>query len=277
MLEILPDMLIDIPMAANHIGFCIGSGMFFGFLPEGYINSAEKIGSLIKLGSAEKIVAHAFKALIHKNLTTAKEMYTKSNIKFTQFLKPGGSEDKFLANNGLAALFPIAHCKFEICNLIEEEQSADEILGWIYKNIDKETQKDSNFVRAILGALLSQFSTITGYNFHALKEPPLEHQEKEDEIFTQYGSLLQPFVRNNEDNEVALLVEAQSFFNECGLAKGLIARIFEYLYKNKLVTSRAITSWMETSVNDLPSNEDALKTVKGWWDKLPPEVTGNKK
>jgi len=170
-----------------------------------------------------------------------------------------------LTTYGLTALFPLAHCKLEVSLSIQEDQSAEYILEWINSHVSNDTRSNEKFAPSLLGAILSQFKAIKGHG----KEPSPELIQKEEELMKNYAPLLLPFMTPH--NEVALLTEAHAFFSENGLAKGLIARIFEYLYTNKLVTSRAISQWMEITLNTMPLQEEALSCVKGWWDKFSQE------
>jgi len=257
LLDVLPDLLIDTPLAANYVGYFIGIAFYRGLLPWDYLEKSGKLKTMIKSGYAEAVVGHCVKTMYKQNMIYAKKLY--STINLLQFLKPGMNEEKFLINYDLKALCPIVHCKLEVSRCIEEDETPQDIIEMIKQKFPN-LEQDVNLMKCLMGAILNQLKSIQGYSF---KETSPEHKQKEKELFSHYLELLQHYI--NEKNQSAVLVEIYYFCNEHS-AKGLLVRVFDMLYKNQVISSWAITEWMET-VKELP-NQVVLGEVKEWWNKV---------
>jgi len=65
-------------------------------------------------------------------------------------------------------------------------------------------------------------------------------------------------------NQTTTIAEIQQFVLINNLSRGFLARIFDFLYKNKLVALYVLEMWTQKN-GTLAKDQE----IKNWWDNLP--------
>jgi len=103
-LEIMPDLVLDIPLAGNYFGILLGHGVAHGYLPVQSIAKPELFSSMVTTGLAEKILTNIFRTIVkEKDPNTAHNIYNQSTLDMTHLIKLNGKvTDKDIANKNFA-------------------------------------------------------------------------------------------------------------------------------------------------------------------------------
>eukprot|EP01124_Arcella_intermedia_P033411 TRINITY_DN800_c0_g1_i1.p1 TRINITY_DN800_c0_g1~~TRINITY_DN800_c0_g1_i1.p1 ORF type:complete len:1112 (-),score=355.72 TRINITY_DN800_c0_g1_i1:79-3414(-) len=246
--DFLPELAIDSPLCPTLFGDFVGMAIVERMIDEGYLTSKRIVEAQRQTSS--QILGGSLKVLLLKGVDQTTEFCKKQNILFSNYLKPGQTEEKFLSLYGLTQLHNGYYCKSEISDLIEEGETDTALISWIEKNCINHLEKDPSFIQYIMGGILKQFRDL---NTISNKAPSPDDYEKEKAYFEQYSQVLQRFTKSKTD----LLNEAHSFAKEQGVWPGVLGRICDHLLNTEVVGDEEIKQWRK-SVEPL---DEALAAV----------------
>jgi len=140
---------------------------------------------------------------------------------------------QFLGDKDSQDLLPQLTYGSKLENLLKQKEGKTTlaIMKWIEENVPTDIREDVTFFRHFVRCILQ-----------ILKES--ENESVEKQIFKEFVPALKslshgPHLQRN------CLVETQLFCFHLKFPSGLIARIFEYLFNNKIVMAEVFIMWAE--------------------------------
>ncbi|XP_022239686.1 eukaryotic translation initiation factor 4 gamma 3-like [Limulus polyphemus] len=261
-LENADDFAIDIPRIWEYLGELIGPMIQDGCIPLSYLR--EVVEPCVVSGTAGKLLS----AVLHgaaRNLGSIKvgEMWKKSGIQWMEFLPSGQNIDKFIEENKLQFTVSVAESlpdaqlsmeqiKEKIEFLLQKKRATnEEILDWVEIYVGEERRKNSQFIRALISAIVE--NAIVGEGNSC---------KLSDSVITQRTEVLQKYLDSNEDLELQALFGLQALVNKLEHPKGLLLDTFNVLYDLDLISDEAFKKWEQsTDPAEQEGKGVALKSV----------------
>ncbi|KAL8614445.1 hypothetical protein ACOMHN_007781 [Nucella lapillus] len=173
---------------------------------------------------------------------------------------------EILEDRGLSFLFPLMRVQSELGRQIAAEPSAGAIFKWIKERVDPELFTNSNFINILVTSMVKY---ITGES--TMKEsadssvtPDKAVMDKEKELLDKLRGVLQKFLHEHIDLQVAALYAVQVFCHAHQFPKGMLLRFFVNLYDQSIVEEEAFLHWKEEVNDQYPGKGTALFQVNQW-------------
>ncbi|KAF6029164.1 EIF4G2 [Bugula neritina] len=197
-------------------------------------------------------------------------MLTTHKLSCFQFL-PGNlqSDDEALIAMERYDLFhyqPMLVLQKQLWQQLVADPNPATFFKWIMKNIDGKYLADDDFTRVLFRCLLKYVVCET-----SLKEgidktvlPGKSVQDDEKRIFTNYKDIMLRFLHASHSRQVSAIYALQVFCYENNFPKGMMLRVFTYLYDLEIVDEEVFLQWKEDINEDYPGKGKALFQVNQW-------------
>eukprot|EP01089_Gocevia_fonbrunei_P005229 TRINITY_DN1545_c0_g1_i1.p1 TRINITY_DN1545_c0_g1~~TRINITY_DN1545_c0_g1_i1.p1 ORF type:complete len:1326 (+),score=322.33 TRINITY_DN1545_c0_g1_i1:99-4076(+) len=119
----------------------------------------------------------------------------------------------------------------EVASMLQNNKPSADISAFIDRSPKKETESNE-FVRGIAFVLLAHVVSSAG-----------AEKSKEETLFIDYSGVLQNLLSENTDKQLQCLFGVQQYCNENQFPKGLLGRVFKYLYETESVGKDAFVKW----------------------------------
>lgn len=252
-LDALPDLRLDAPLAPKYVGHFLGTGILDEYLSPLYINSA--LTRLAPSGLGEAVAASLFNYIVdNEDFEYLRQLCDENGFQIMEYFKPANRNATFLeawlAKNGLNRLLPSTGDYEEaLRDKLKSEPTVDELLKWIEDTVPREEWTESAFVQKLLYLVLEVTTA---------KTSATEGLAAEAEQLEAYAPVFKKFFPDNIGQQTECLVEAQRFCYEKGFPKGLLGLVFRYLYDQDLVDEEAFRAWESRAG---PGKDQALEEV----------------
>jgi translation initiation factor 4G len=263
-LETLADIVIDIPAAWKHVANIIGQSISDAILPVTFLNHSfdHLVGVGPAPGLAAQMAAEVFR-IIGDNKADPSEKELRSLL--PKFFKPENRNEsylvKFLEEKELIDLFPTMLVQKQVETMLKDGSSVDSILKWIEHNTP-DMQVDAAFARWLMRTVLKEAT------MRSSKLGDDERAKEESRVLRQYSRLLQRFLSDSIDIQLACLFEVQAFWHSMGLPKGMMERLFVDLYDQDVILEEAFKMWRDDTEDRTPGKQEALFQTHKWLEWL---------
>jgi len=270
--DIMEDLVIDIPQAPTLLANFIAYGILDGFLTLSMIEPEiqRAIDSKIKNLQAAEFLVEIFSTIANSTAgAKMREIFEKSHIDLATYMPPQKrSMDnviKLLESRKLRNLMPLIIYGKQLESMIKEDTSVDAILTWAEDNVDGDALSDTNLCRHIVRCILYH---VTSKAESLSSNPSEDSLVKEKQCVGKYSFLLTAVILHNQSLQINALNEVQLFFKATKFPKGLLERLFQYLYEFQVISPRGYKGWTEdTSVSE--GKQEALDAASKWISSLP--------
>jgi len=238
-LDALPDLRLDAPLAPKYVGHFLGSGLLDEYLSPSYLVSA--LTRLAPSGLGELVAASVFNYIVdNEDFDYLRQLYEENGFQVMDFFKPANRNDAFLdtwlAKNGLQRLFPAPPSDdYEqvLREKLKTEPTVDELLKWIETTISRKVWTEAGFAQKLLYLVLEVTTA----------KVPVDNLAMEAEQLEAFAQVFKKFFPEDIGQQTECLAEAQRFCYEKGFPKGLLGLVFRYLYDQDLVDEEAFRAW----------------------------------
>lgn len=252
-LDIMEDLIIDIPNASTALCTFVADAIVDEYFPMSLLEPLfRRFVEPVSEIQAADLAADVFATIVEEtSFVRVRELIRKSKFDLTNLL-PSKQRDvkhlcNFLASKELKDLMPHITYGSDVEKMIKEQASGQTILKWL-ENVSVETRSDVTFCRYFVRWTIQ--SMIAGNTT----------------IMEEYAPSLKLLLSSNF-LQLNCLYEVQMLnVNENSL-KGLIERIFEYLYSLKIVEAEAFIMWEEDE-GVTEGKKEALEQTNKWLNKL---------
>jgi len=166
----------------------------------------------------------------------------------------------------LTSLVPLLTLQKQLWSHIEQDPNPASFFKWIMKNISQELQGDDEFTRILFTCLLKyvvgETSMKEGTDTSVLPDKSVQEQEKI--LFCNYQEIMLRFLHESNKRQMIALYALQVFSYNNQFPKGMMLRMFTYLYDLEIVDEDAFMTWKEAINEDYPGKGKALFQVNQW-------------
>lgn len=142
----------------------------------------------------------------------------------------------------------------------------NDVYKWLCENVSVDLHQDTRFIGILLKSSLQHVTaTSTLKPGFDPDTKPFKHLEKQEKLlFRHLGALLQKFLHDKPDLQLTALYTLQDFCFENNFPKGLMGRLFSYLYDEDIVDEEIFFKWKVDINENYPGKSKALLQVKTW-------------
>ncbi|XP_072930362.1 eukaryotic translation initiation factor 4 gamma 1-like isoform X2 [Epargyreus clarus] len=270
LLEIAPDLFIDIPMLYDYLGKFLAP-----HIEKKHITFAQTL-KLCKQVIAENHGHLILKAIL-KDLkesmgpTFVKTKWEESGLELKQWMNEDQVE-KWLEENKLQFLagappsdeakriLTPAETQSKLQQLMNADESCECIRGWVQDNLGVSSREDW-FMRALIQAICE----------HALfaVEPrdPRDTPHFSQERMNKYSGLINDFGEIREMRESSCLFGIQQLIHRLEHPQGLTLEIFQYLHEQYIISVEGFTAW-EVSDKEPEGKAVMLKALTSFFTNI---------
>lgn len=173
---------------------------------------------------------------------------------------------EILEDRGLSFLFPLLRVQAELCKEMQTEPSATGLFKWIKEHVNADLHYTGGFLNILTTSLMkyvTQDSTM-GDDVDITVVPDKTLIDKEKQNLEKMKGVLQMFLHEHVDLQIAALYAAQVFCYSHGFPKGMLLRFFMNLYDMEVVEEEAFLKWKEEVNDQYPGKGKALFQVNQW-------------
>ncbi|XP_076449980.1 eukaryotic translation initiation factor 4 gamma 2-like [Babylonia areolata] len=174
---------------------------------------------------------------------------------------------EILEDRGLSFLFPLMRVQSELGRQIAAEPSAGAIFKWIKERVDPELFTNPNFINILVTSLVKYItaeSTMQENAADTTVTPDKALMDKEKELLDKLKGVLQKFLHEHINLQVAALYAVQVFCHNHHFPKGMLLRFFVNLYDQEIIEEEAFLHWKEEVNDQYPGKGKALFQVNQW-------------
>ncbi|XP_046670674.1 eukaryotic translation initiation factor 4 gamma 1-like isoform X3 [Homalodisca vitripennis] len=246
--EMADDIAIDVPkvwelQAQTLVPILLAEKINYGHL-------RDACSAVLKTRAAAKLLAPTLTLLAQEKSAGpafVRKLWDSSNVSLKDFLPQEQSVDAFIKENSLEYLtgeppkfdsssnqLSMEQVKDRMHRLMMNNQSYEKIHEFISSNVGDKVE-DLHFIRALITSICE--ACITGSN--ALDSNKLN----------QYKKLIQRFVDNKEDRELAAITAVHMLMSRLEHPSGLINTIFNNFLDDNLISSDSFLKWRDDKEN----------------------------
>lgn len=282
--EELPDIVCDAPKLPDYVGELIAAAIMGSSAALAAMNllSTKPIQDVLFGDLPLKIALAAYNAIkASENETKAVALYTESAVPLSMLLPGDEDRVKDLADraNLLCLLNPpaaaaAADASGGVGDVVEkmvlDGATYDAVLAVVQKAVTAETKADgsagSELTRAIISAVTAKSTLAAGTS---VKEPTKEDEAKEAELLDTYKDVLR-IVADTAKGQLAAVVAVAEFAAEKNFPKGMVNRLFEYLYDKDVVEEEVYLRFKTDKDLEkaMPKKTIAVQQAANFYDRL---------
>ncbi|XP_070199446.1 eukaryotic translation initiation factor 4 gamma 2-like, partial [Littorina saxatilis] len=173
---------------------------------------------------------------------------------------------EILEDRGLSFMFPLMRVQSELGRAIAAEPSAGAIFKWIKDRVDPQLFTDPKFINILMTSIVKYItgeSTLAeGADPNATPDKPL--MDKEKDLLEKLKGVIQKFLLEHIDLQVAALYAVQVFSHNNNFPKGMLLRFFVTMYDQEIIEEEAFLLWKEEVNDEYPGKGKALFQVNQW-------------
>ncbi|KAK3101829.1 hypothetical protein FSP39_006674 [Pinctada imbricata] len=173
---------------------------------------------------------------------------------------------EILEDRGLSFMFPLLRVQSELWKQIVAEPSATGLFKWIKERVDSSLQYTPGFINILMSNIVKHVTrdTTLGKDTDTSSTPDKILIEKEKQSLDKMKGVLQMFLHEHIELQVAALYSTQVFCHSNQFPKGMLLRFFMNFYDMEIVEEEAFLKWKEEVNDEYPGKGKALFQVNQW-------------
>ncbi|KAK5935305.1 hypothetical protein CgunFtcFv8_020680 [Champsocephalus gunnari] len=173
---------------------------------------------------------------------------------------------EILDGKGLSFLFPLMKLEKELLKQIKVDPSPQSIYKWIKDNISPKLHIDKGFVNILMTSFLQYiaYEINPDDDEEQLSAPTKEQLDEEKQQMLSFKPVMQKFLHDHIELQVAAMYALQVHCNTKGFPKGMLLRYFVNFYDMEIIEEEAFLSWKEDVTSEYPGKGKALFQVNQW-------------
>ncbi|XP_077479684.1 eukaryotic translation initiation factor 4 gamma 2a [Stigmatopora argus] len=198
------------------------------------------------------------------------DLFQKSKVNMQKML-PEMDQNKdrmleILEGKGLSFLFPLMKLEKELLKQIKVDPSPQSIYKWIKDNISPKLHTDKGFVNILTTSFLQYiaYEINPDDDEEQLASPSKEQLDEEKQLLLSFKPVMQKFLHEHMELQVAALYALQVHCNAKHFPKGMLLRFFAYFYDMEIIEEEAFLTWKEDVTQEYPGKGKALFHVNQW-------------
>jgi len=250
-IEMLPDLSIDIPKSPIYIANFIGFGVADNYLPMTFLEQAFTSIPDDKNIQRIRLVAEVFRTIAsvtnHKKL---RELYHESKLDLTKFSKNGSNDlVKILEDEKLTGLYPDLTYLKTLESMIHEDKECDKILYYIEQSVPRDEKLDQDFCNAVFHMIFKHMCSASN----------------QAAIMKNLCAVLKKLV-SSKKLQFGILLHLQMIFQSAQTQKVNVEKLCHCLHEFGVISSQIYREWTQDH-----SKELLPQLLSKWVASLPPD------
>ncbi|KAL8609080.1 hypothetical protein ACOMHN_033673 [Nucella lapillus] len=173
---------------------------------------------------------------------------------------------EILEDRSLSFLFPLMRVQSELGRQIAAEPSACSIFKWIKERVGPDLFTNPKFINILVTSVVKYITgeSTLGENADPTVTPEKALNDKEKDLLDKLKGVLQKFLHERINLQVAALYAVQVFCYNHQFPKGMLLRFFVNLYDQEIIEEDAFLQWKEEVNDEFPGKGKALFQVNQW-------------
>lgn len=173
---------------------------------------------------------------------------------------------EILEDRGLSFLFPLMRVQSELGRQIAAEPSAGAVFKWIKERVGPDLFTNPKFINILVTSVVKYITgeSTLAENADPTITPEKALSDKEKELLDKLKGVLQRFLNERINLQVAALYAVQVFCYNHKFPKGMLLRFFVNLYDQEIIEEEAFLQWKEEVNDEFPGKGTALFQVNQW-------------
>eukprot|EP00094_Tigriopus_californicus_P009065 TCALIF_08738-PA protein Name:"Similar to Eif4g2 Eukaryotic translation initiation factor 4 gamma 2 (Mus musculus)" AED:0.08 eAED:0.04 QI:597/0.5/0.2/0.8/1/0.8/5/650/1211 len=166
----------------------------------------------------------------------------------------------------LSFLVPLLIIQQDLSKQLQMDNDPNTLFKWIQSNVDKETQEQPGFIRALFQVVVTHIVRVTTLSPETDPTvlPDKATMEQEKEHLSQFRLVLQPFVQDRPHLQLHAVYALHLFCHQKSFPKGMLLRFFINFYELDIMDEHAFLQWKEDVNEAFPGKGEALFQVNQW-------------
>lgn len=173
---------------------------------------------------------------------------------------------KVLEEFQLSFLVPLLIIQQDLSRQLQSDSDPHALSKWIQSNVNKETQEEPGFIRALFQVVVTHIvqSTTLSPGCDPTVQPDKAAMEQEKEQLAQFRAVLQPFVQDRPKLQLHAVYALHLFCHRKNFPKGMLLRFFINFYELDIMDEHAFLQWKEDVNEAFPGKGEALFQVSNF-------------
>lgn len=171
-----------------------------------------------------------------------------------------------LEDRKLNFLYPMLKVQKDLSNAIMADPNPTPIYKWVKDNVNASMHTAPNFINVLVTSVIKHvtFETTLHSGVDRSQAPDKQLQEKEKELMAKLKPVLQLFLHNQSSLQLTALYALQVHCYNNSFPKGMLLRLFMYMYDSEIVEEDVFLKWKEDITDEYPGKGKALFQVNQW-------------
>ncbi|XP_012944047.1 eukaryotic translation initiation factor 4 gamma 2 [Aplysia californica] len=173
---------------------------------------------------------------------------------------------EILEDRGLSFMFPLLRIQSELGRQIAAEPTATAVFKWVKDKVDTSLHTDPGFINVLVTAVLKFITSESTMKDEVdiTVTPEKALMDKEKELLEKLKGVLQLFLHDHTNLQMAALYAVQVFCYTNQFPKGMFLRFFVNLYDMEVIEEEVYLRWKEEVNDQYPGKGKALFQVNQW-------------
>lgn len=173
---------------------------------------------------------------------------------------------EILEDRGLSFMFPLLRIQAEVGRQIAAEPTAAALFKWVKDKVDSSLHTDPDFINVLVTAILKYITSESTLkdDIDITLTPEKTLMDKEKELLDKLKGVLQLFLHDHTNLQMASLYAVQVFCYNNKFPKGMFLRFFVNLYDMEVIDEDIYLRWKEEVNDQYPGKGKALFQVNQW-------------
>ena len=284
LLEFLPDIKMDAPLADKHLGSLLAAlvaAKAVSIMRVAEFLTIPKTAEQEQLPSIKQCTVTIIGTMLQGivNNAEAAALVKSKNITLKKLLGDkiddtgvNDAIEKFKLMSLYSSDTTSSSSEKEFKSLISKDSKVDEILRWIQVNVKPEELQSKAFAKVVVVSALEHVETTKGVlaNPSSVNAEPSDAViQKEAEGIKEYSRLMKRVTSNDSGGKVQADIQVEclegiaEFAQKYNFPPGLVKRLFKELYDNEVIKEEAYMAWKSIR-NPSKAHETALAKSRDW-------------
>lgn len=207
------------------------------------------------------VVLQALTSLLGE--TEVQKRFLENGVKLSSLLpvedRSHSALSQLMESKHLGFLYPLKRIEAELLTKLGQDCSAVSIYKWIKVNVDASLYPETDFIVVLTRCILEHVG-----NSASRESISKEIVAEEKACMQKFKILVQKFVADTIKLQVSVLYATQVFCHDKQFPKGLLLRLFSYLYDMDVIEEESFFKWKEDVSQEYPGKGQALFQVNHW-------------
>jgi len=173
---------------------------------------------------------------------------------------------EILEERRLSFMFPLLRVQADMWKQLRADPNPQSLYKWINENVSQKLISDPGFINILMSSVVKFVTAETSQHISPDDStmPDKNAIQKEKDTLASFKGVLQAYLHDKLSLQLTAIYALQVHCHNTGFPKGMLLRMFMYMYDLEVIDEEAFLKWKE-EVNDIyPGKGKALFQVNQW-------------